>query len=85
MKTHILSLILITLSIQFGYSQKIDSTQIGKKYPYIFPILGKKAFEKGYNLPKPHGFMITSIFSLNSGGASARLKACRATKQPLAP
>ena len=59
----IIPLLLLAFSIQFVYSQKIDSTQIGKKYPYILPILGKKAYEKGHTLPKPFGAMLTSVFN----------------------
>ena len=46
-----------------SYSQNIDSTQIGKKYPYFLPLLGKKAYEKGYVLQKPHGFMMSTLFN----------------------
>ena len=46
-----------------AFSQDIDSTQIGKKYPYFFPFLGKKAYEKGYVLQKPHGFMMSTLFN----------------------
>ncbi|GAB1307691.1 hypothetical protein KH5_03740 [Urechidicola sp. KH5] len=45
------------------YSQTIDSTQIGKEYPYVLPILGKKAYAKGYELQKPFGVMIGSVFN----------------------
>ncbi|MDG1805504.1 hypothetical protein [Flavicella sp.] len=45
------------------YSQTIDSTQIGKEYPYVLPILGKKAYAKGYELQKPFGVMLGSLFN----------------------
>jgi hypothetical protein len=53
----------IILLISFGpavfaqYSQleKRDTTAV--KYPYIFPLLGSKAYEKGFNLPYPAGGM----------------------------
>ena len=45
------------------FSQTIDSTQIGKEYPYILPILGKKAYAKGYELQKPFGVMLGSLFN----------------------
>lgn len=56
-------LILLCLFAQFGHSQTIDSTQIGKEYPYILPILGKKAYAKGYELQKPFGVMLGSLFN----------------------
>jgi len=43
--------------------KKIDSTQIGKEYPYILPFLGKKAYAKGYSLQKPFGVMAGYIFN----------------------
>ena len=45
------------------YSQTIDSTQIEKEYPYVLPILGKKAYAKGYELQKPFGVMLGSLFN----------------------
>jgi hypothetical protein len=45
------------------YAQGFDSTQIGKEYPYVFPILGKKAYTRGYKLPKPHGIMLNTFFN----------------------
>lgn len=51
------------LSVQFGHAQGFDSTQIGKEYPYAFPILGKKAYTRGYKLPLPHGIMINSVWN----------------------
>ncbi|WP_281613034.1 hypothetical protein [Flammeovirga sp. SubArs3] len=64
----LLLLILFTFSLSlFSLStvkaQGFDSTQIGKEYPYILPILGKKAYAKGYKLPKPFGIMANSIFT----------------------
>jgi len=59
----ILMLIFGYLSITNGLAQGFDSTQIGKDYPYAFPILGKKAYSKGYKLPLPHSIMINSIWN----------------------
>jgi hypothetical protein len=56
------TLILIMLAFS-TYSQDIDSTQIGKEYPYVLPILGKKAYERGYVLQKPFGVMLGSVFN----------------------
>jgi len=46
-----------------GYAQKLDSTKTREPYKYLFPILGKKAYEKGYDLPLPHGVLIGTIFN----------------------
>lgn len=45
------------------YGQTIDSTQIGKEYPYKLPFLGKQAYAKGYEIQKPLGFMFGTIFN----------------------
>jgi len=59
----ILTFLVILISFHQLYSQKIDSTQIGKEYPYVLPILGKKAYAKGYELQKPFGIMLGSVFN----------------------
>ncbi len=46
-----------------SFSQDIDSTQIGKEYPYSLPILGKKAYKKGYKLQLPYGLSVGTIFN----------------------
>ena len=56
-------LILLLFCSFESYSQGFDSTQIGKEYPYKLPILGAKAYKKGYKLPLPHGIMINSIWN----------------------
>lgn len=62
-------LLLLVLSVFFVLSpnliqaQENDSTQVKKEYPYILPILGKKAFEKGFKLPKPIGLNVGTIFN----------------------
>lgn len=43
--------------------QGFDSTQIGKDYPYLLPLLGKKAYKKGYVLPKPFGVMLNTLYT----------------------
>lgn len=58
-----IALIFITLSSIPSNGQGIDSTQIGKEYPYILPILGQKSYERGYKLPKPFGIMPVGIFT----------------------
>lgn len=45
------------------FAQVMDTTKTSETYPYLFPILGKKAYEKGYNLPLPHGVLIGTIFN----------------------
>ena len=44
-------------------SQGFDSTQIGKEYPYALPLLGKKAYARGYKIPKSHGIMVNGFFT----------------------
>jgi len=44
-------------------AQGFDSTQIGKEYPYALPLLGRKAYAKGYKLPLPHGLMVNTFFT----------------------
>ena len=63
MKIKLLTSIIVTVLLfqNTAFSQGFDSTQIGKEYPYTFPILGKKAYAKGYKLPKPHGLMLNYI------------------------
>lgn len=45
------------------FAQGVDSTQVGKEYPYHLPILGAKAYKKGYKLPLPVGVMANYIFT----------------------
>lgn len=40
---------------------KVDSSKISI-YPYVFPIMGQKVQNLGFNLPKPHGVMLNTIF-----------------------
>ncbi|HSF45528.1 MAG TPA: hypothetical protein VLA58_05935 [Chitinophagaceae bacterium] len=51
-------------SIQAQYSQlEVKNKDTAKKeYPYIFPILGKKAVAKGFNIPLPAGIMLNTFF-----------------------
>jgi len=46
-----------------GYAQEIDSSETREPYKYAFPILGKKAYEKGYTLPLPHGILAGTFFN----------------------
>jgi hypothetical protein len=62
-KFDLVILIALFLMPVIGSTQGFDSTQIGKEYPYVFPILGKKAYERGYKLPKPHGIMLNTLFN----------------------
>lgn len=60
----LLSIITLTLIGLTGiHAQGFDSTQIGEEYPYALPLLGKKAYTRGYKLPLPHGIMINSVFN----------------------
>jgi hypothetical protein len=57
-------LILILLGSSFhGYAQELDSNNQKEPYPYTFPILGKKAYDKGYKLPLPHGVLLGTIYN----------------------
>ena len=38
----------------------IDSSQIST-YPYVFPIMGQRVQNMGFNLPLPHGIMLNTI------------------------
>ena len=55
--------VLSVFNYQSVYSQKIDSTQLRKEYPFRLPILGKKAYEKGYKLQLPLGLSVGTIFN----------------------
>ena len=60
MKRYYLIIISFFLSInafgQYSQLQLADTAKV--KYPYRFPILGAKAFEKGFNIPLPVGGMV---------------------------
>lgn len=56
--------LLIIICMSHGlFAQGFDSTQIGKEYPYHLPILGGKAYKKGYKLPLPLGVMANYIYT----------------------
>ncbi|WP_115462506.1 hypothetical protein [Winogradskyella aurantiaca] len=59
------TILLATLLCVMGLnSQEVDTTSITKnEYPYVLPILGKKAYEKGYTLPLPFSASIGTIFN----------------------
>jgi hypothetical protein len=46
-----------------GYAQDSDSIKTKEPYKYFLPILGKKAHDKGYTLPLPHGILVGTIFN----------------------
>ncbi len=58
-KTAVLACLLLFLSAnakaQYSALQKGDTVKT--EYPYHFPLLGAKAYEKGFNLPYPFGGM----------------------------
>lgn len=54
---------LFVITPNLSQAQESDSTEVKKEYPYILPILGKKAFEKGFTLPKPIGLNVGTIFN----------------------
>ncbi|MGL1886433.1 MAG: hypothetical protein OCD76_07955 [Reichenbachiella sp.] len=59
-----LNLLLLISILSFSlFAQNVDSTQIGKEYPHLLPILGKKAYAKGYKLQKPLGMSVGTIFN----------------------
>ena len=53
----------LLIMVSISGAQDIDSSQIGKEYPYVLPILGKKAYAKGYKLQLPFGIMANTIFN----------------------
>ncbi len=59
----VLGCCLFCTSVPKVFAQEIDSTQVGKEYPFLFPVLGKKAYKKGYKLQLPHGFMLGGIYN----------------------
>ena len=57
-------LISILLALPFSsFAQELDTTKTREPYPYVFPILGKKAYEKGYTIPLPHGILVGTFFT----------------------
>lgn len=54
-----ISLLLLGIQLAFGqYSQYQLGDTATRVYPYKLPILGKKAFENGFDIPKPLGVMV---------------------------
>ncbi len=51
-------LVVIGLVGSAQYSQLHKSDTIKAEYPYTFPLLGNKAFEKGFDIPYPAGGML---------------------------
>ena len=55
-------LIFVTSFFVFGAYAQYSQLQLGdttqQNYPYTFPILGAKAYEKGFDIPLPGGGMI---------------------------
>jgi hypothetical protein len=64
-KSKLILLVVLSLSITSLKSQQTDTLYTPKDsvgdYPYVFPILGKKSYAKGYKLPKPHGIMVNGL------------------------
>ncbi len=57
-------LISILSALPFSsFAQELDSTKTRGPYKYALPILGKKAYEKGYNFPLPHGVLFGTLFN----------------------
>lgn len=61
--SNLLTIVLLLLIVFKGLGQEQDSTATRGEYPYILPILGKKAYEKGHNLPLPFSASIGTIFN----------------------
>ena len=55
--------ILLVINPKLSQAQQTDSAEVQKEYPYILPILGKKAFEKGHKLQLPFGGSVGTIFN----------------------
>ncbi|TRX63295.1 hypothetical protein [Carboxylicivirga sp. M1479] len=56
-------IVILTTITSVSNAQGFDSTQIGKEYPYLLPILGNKAYTRGYKFQLPHGIMVNSIYN----------------------
>ncbi len=55
--------VLSTAMAQYSqYKNKKDSTE----YPYFFPILGKEAVQKGFDIPYPMGLMVNSFYGVQN-------------------
>lgn len=59
------SIILVLFCFAYvSNGQEIDTLKSTKgEYPYILPILGKKAFEKGYRLQLPFGIGVNGVYN----------------------
>lgn len=62
-RAFLVSLIFLLLLTGTALSQVQDSTATRGEYPYILPILGEKAWNKGINLPLPLSASIGTIFN----------------------
>lgn len=56
-------MLMTVVCIHATNAQDMDSTQIGKEYPYVLPILGKKAYAKGYKLQLPFGVSLGNFLN----------------------
>ncbi len=61
-----LALILTTAVLAISAQTADTSKQVKGEYPYLLPILGKKAHDRGYKLPLPHGLSVGTIFTKQS-------------------
>ncbi|MEN8157137.1 MAG: hypothetical protein ABFS10_09305 [Bacteroidota bacterium] len=58
------SLLLLMTQLSHGqYSQLQLGDTTKAEYPYILPLLGEKAYEKGFDLPKPVGLMLNYFWA----------------------
>lgn len=57
---HLIFLFILPFS---SYAQTADTTNTRGTYKYKLPILGKKAYEKGYNFPLPHGVLLGTLYN----------------------
>jgi len=62
-KVFTLFLTVCLLGINFVAGQTADTSKVKGEYPYILPILGKKAHARGITLQKPFGLMLGGIFN----------------------
>lgn len=57
-------IVLIILTLPFSsFAQELNSTETREPYTYALPILGKKAYKKGFNFPLPHGIMLGTVYN----------------------
>ncbi len=55
--------IVVTSLLSAQYSQLQPGDTIKPGYPYVLPFMGKAAYEKGFDIPKPAGIMLNYFWA----------------------